>query len=193
MFIRNYEPRDEEGWLRCRVLSFLNTAYYDNVLQHKEKYHNRSIEIVAEKGGEIVGLLDLELEQSERQVCTLRNGLGAMMWHIAVHPDYQREGVGKQLLQYAESQLKGQGYEYLEAWTRDDDWVNHWYENQGFQKANSYYQAFISGEQRHEFIGSKHSEVTVLSAFAHYMGHDESVINKFERVYECNGYVKTLK
>ena len=28
--IRDYEPADEEAWLRCRVLAFLHTAYYDD-------------------------------------------------------------------------------------------------------------------------------------------------------------------
>ncbi|WP_228027753.1 hypothetical protein [Bacillus fonticola] len=26
MEIRNYEPKDEQSWLRCRVLSFIQTA-----------------------------------------------------------------------------------------------------------------------------------------------------------------------
>ena len=40
MIIRNYTDKDEQGWLRCRVLSFLNTAYFDNVLNKKEIYEN---------------------------------------------------------------------------------------------------------------------------------------------------------
>lgn len=47
MIIREYGPEDELGWVRCRVLSFLNTAYFDNVLKEKEKYINPAIELVA--------------------------------------------------------------------------------------------------------------------------------------------------
>lgn len=32
MLIRDYQNTDEQAWLRCRVLAFLNTAYYDTVL-----------------------------------------------------------------------------------------------------------------------------------------------------------------
>ncbi|WP_250130156.1 hypothetical protein [Jeotgalicoccus sp. WY2] len=39
MEIRNYEEKDEKGWVRCRVLSFLDTAYYDDV--HREKRNLR--------------------------------------------------------------------------------------------------------------------------------------------------------
>ena len=41
--IRPYQPSDEAQWLRCRVLAFLDTAYYDNVCREKEHYSNPSI------------------------------------------------------------------------------------------------------------------------------------------------------
>lgn len=66
MLIRDYQNEDEQGWLRCRVLAFLNTAYYDNVLNKKEVYENPSIELVAEMDGEIVGLIDVEYEKKRR-------------------------------------------------------------------------------------------------------------------------------
>ncbi|MBD2864879.1 hypothetical protein [Paenibacillus oceani] len=45
------------------MLSFLDTAYYDHVLREKETYDSYSIELVAEKHGMIVGLIDVELEK----------------------------------------------------------------------------------------------------------------------------------
>jgi hypothetical protein len=58
--VRPYEPADEVGWVRCRVLSFLDSAFCDAVEREKEHYENPSIELVADESGEIVGLLDLE-------------------------------------------------------------------------------------------------------------------------------------
>jgi hypothetical protein len=43
MLIREYHAHDEKGWLRCRMLSFLDTAYFDNVLREKESYDNSAI------------------------------------------------------------------------------------------------------------------------------------------------------
>lgn len=40
MNIRNYKEEEEQGWLRCRVLAFLHTAYSDNVLNIKEIYEH---------------------------------------------------------------------------------------------------------------------------------------------------------
>lgn len=101
MEIREYKLEDEAGWVRCRVLSFLDTAYYDNVLKEKEKYENPSIELVAIEKGQIVGLLDVEYEVKEKTVCSRGAGLGGMIWHIAVHPDFRRKGIATGLLKKA--------------------------------------------------------------------------------------------
>ena len=34
--VRSYEPADEIGWLRCRVLSSLDSAFHDDVLYEKQ-------------------------------------------------------------------------------------------------------------------------------------------------------------
>jgi hypothetical protein len=72
MFVRPYQTEDEIGWVRCRVLSFLDTAYYDNVLQVKETYNNPAIELIAIEGDQVVGLLDIEYEVEEGTVCSGR-------------------------------------------------------------------------------------------------------------------------
>ena len=48
---RPFEAGDEAGWVRCRVLAFLDTAYFDDVHPHKEWYEGRAIELVAEVDG----------------------------------------------------------------------------------------------------------------------------------------------
>ena len=56
--IREYKPEDERSWLECRVLSFLDSAYYDDVIQHKESYSNPVIDLVAECDDKIVGFIE---------------------------------------------------------------------------------------------------------------------------------------
>lgn len=104
--IRAYKKEDEIGWVRCRALSFLDTAYYDNVLRGKEKYENPAIELVAIHEEQVVGLIDIEYEIKERTVCSRGIGLGGMIWHIAVHPDFRRKRIGNQLLYEAENIAK---------------------------------------------------------------------------------------
>ncbi|WP_100488400.1 GNAT family N-acetyltransferase [Sporolactobacillus pectinivorans] len=192
--IREYCEKDEESWLRCRVLSFLHTAYYDNVLRRKEKYSHSSVELVAIESGQVVGLIDVEYEREPKTVCTLCSSLGGMIWNIAVHPDFQRRGIGAQLLLAAEQKLKERDIFELEAWTRDDPWVNDWYRKNGFKKISSYLHVFIEGEEVHDAVHSSIAGLKPLEAFAHYSGEDsEKIRKKFNRVHECRGYYKKLQ
>jgi len=52
------------------------------------------------------GLLDIEYELQPQTVCSRGEGLGGMIRHIAVHPDYQKMGVGHQLLQEGENEIE---------------------------------------------------------------------------------------
>lgn len=52
-----------------------------------------------------IGLLDIEYELKPQTVCSRGEGLGGMIGHIAVHPDYQKMGVGHQLLQEGENEI----------------------------------------------------------------------------------------
>ena len=191
MKVRDYTANDETGWVRCRVLSFLNTAYYDNVLTRKEKYDNPSIELVAEYGGEIVGLLDIEYEEQERTVCSKGTGLGGMIWHIAVHPDYYRSGIGTALLKEAESRAQKLQLNRLEAWTRDDEWVQHWYENSGFEQTDAYYHVYLEGKLLNEIMTTTIPHLQPISSFAQYTGENIEQFNESNaRVHTCVCYEK---
>ncbi|MFS0862557.1 GNAT family N-acetyltransferase [Fredinandcohnia sp. 179-A 10B2 NHS] len=193
MRIRDYQEKDENGWIRCRVLAFLNTAYHDNVLQKKEKYEYPAIELVAEIDNLIVGILDIEVEDNPGQVCSNSETRSGMIWHIAIHPDYQRSGIAASLLKEAEQRLHKQGVHRLEAWTRDDKWVNDWYEKHGFSKGKSYLHVYLEGKEHEEIVESKLPDLKPIYTFAHYTGDQQEEIKaKYQRVHECNMYEKHL-
>ncbi|MGI8415174.1 MAG: hypothetical protein ACR2P2_02990 [Nakamurella sp.] len=64
--IRRYRPGDHDGWVRCRVLSFLDTQYYDDVRPSRAALNDPSIALVAtdsREGAEtVVGILDIQIE-----------------------------------------------------------------------------------------------------------------------------------
>lgn len=194
MIIRAYKDSDEIGWIRCRVLSFLHTAYFDNVLNKKESYENPAIELVAELNGQIVGLIDVEYEKEEKTVCSRGEGLGGMIWHIAVHPDYYRQGIGEKLLHTAEKQAINIGLNRFEAWTRDDPWVRNWYEKMLFHKVHSYYHIYLEGKELKNKIQSNIPKLHLVNAFAHYVGDEmEQFKTSSQRIHECVCYEKYLK
>ena len=189
--IRPYVDADERGWVECRVLAFLDSAYYDAVEREKEHYERPSVELVAEVDGRIVGLIDVEYEEEPATVCEDRPGLGGMIWHIAVLRDFRRQGIASGLLAAAEDAVRPRGIERFEAWTRDDPWVQPWYESQGFVQIRSYLHVYVEHRKSEMdgVIGSQLPGLKPLKVFAQYTGDERDDIRaRFERVHDCVCY-----
>jgi ribosomal protein S18 acetylase RimI-like enzyme len=184
--VRPYRPEDEEGWLRCRVLSFLRSAYFDDVRREKERYERPAIEVVAEEGGAIVGLIDVECEEVAGTVCSDRAGLGGMIWHLAVHPEHQRRGIATALLREAERLAAERGLVRLEAWTRDDDHAQGWYESRGFERIDSYLHVYVELSEGLRDLFPIADGLRPVKLFAHYTGEGrDDVKRRFQRVHDC--------
>lgn len=160
MIIREYREIDELSWIRCRVLSFLSTSYFDDVMQNKERYKNPAIELVAEFNGKIIGILDIEYERIKSEVCYLKGDLGATIWNLAVLPEYQQHGIALKMLDYAKAQLINLGIKRIEVWTQDDEIANTWYQGQGFSQKFAYLNAFIKGNQVEKYINTESCKET---------------------------------
>jgi ribosomal protein S18 acetylase RimI-like enzyme len=184
--VRPYRDSDEQGWLRCRVLSFLGSAYYDDVRREKEHYERPAIELVAEEAGEVVGLIDVECEEEPGTVCSERPGLGGMIWHLAVHPDRQRLGVATALLREAARLGADRGLVRFEAWTRDDAHVQAWYDGHGFVQVDSYLHVYVELADGLRELFPIADGLRPVLLFAHYTGDNrDEVKRRFARVHEC--------
>jgi ribosomal protein S18 acetylase RimI-like enzyme len=190
--IRPYRDADEQGWLRCSVLSFLETAYFDTVHRHKPRYDHPTIELVAAMDGIIVGAIDVECEESPGTVCTVcadeeHRGLGGMIWHLSVHPNFQRRGIGGRLLQEARGIAMERGVTCFEAWTRDDAGTLRWYESHRFEWVKSYLHVYLEGrEEVEQALQSSLPGLKPVHVFAHYTGTDgDSIRARFDRVHDC--------
>ena len=189
LIIRSYNSSDEEGWLKCRLVSFYSSAYYDDVYTKKPVFNNSSLELVAELNGKIIGILDLENDSEDGIICYCKSGVGAMIWTIAVLPDCRRYGIASKLVLKAKEWSKVNDVNFIEAWTRDDKWVLDWYESLDFEKFHSYWHIYFKGDNAKSFFGSNDKDISPQSVFAHSNKNPKTLDqNKIDRFYTCFGY-----
>ncbi len=77
--MRTYDPADEPSWLRCRVLGFLDTAYFDDVWPVKPP--SAGLDLVAATAGTVAGILTATVNREAATIDT-----------VVVHPDFRRQG-----------------------------------------------------------------------------------------------------
>lgn len=174
--IRNYQPADEKSWLRCRVLSFLDTNYYDDVWTSRPA--DSQIQLVAVNGHEVVGIIDVSLQGELATIDT-----------ICVHPDHRREGVGTALLGAALRQLPD-SITTLDAWTREDPDTLAWYRSRGFTESDHYLHVYKSWQEPAGEGWSSPAPLSLpLTAYCQSsMEHEAQVRSTFERVYVCRRF-----
>ncbi|MFC1438946.1 GNAT family N-acetyltransferase [Streptacidiphilus sp. N1-10] len=126
--IREYTPADEASWLRCRVLAFLDTAFYDAVVPSKPAIEAPGLELVAvDATGSVVAIMDTGIDGDVATIDT-----------VAVHPDHRRRGLGRDLLHRTRDWGGSIGATTLDAWTRDDADTLAWYRSMGFAESDHY-------------------------------------------------------
>ena len=189
LIIRPYNSSDEENWLKCRLVSFHDSAYYDDVYTKKPTFDNPSLELVAEINGQIIGILDLEKDNKDGSICYCNSGSGAMVWTISVLPDYRRFRIASQLILKAVDWARSKDIDFIEAWTRDDKWVLDWYESVGFSRFHSYWHIYFKGDNAKALFESNDKDISPQSVFAH-SNKDPKTLdqNKIDRFYKCSGY-----
>ena len=191
--IRAFLPADETGWVRCRALAFLDAAYFDDVHPQKKHYDGRAIELVAEPNGQVVGLIDIECEEAPGEICSAPadpacDGWAGLIWHLAVHPDYWRRGIGGALLAEAATQARAWQIRRFEAWTRDDPFVIDWYQAQGFQRVQYYWHLYLASREELAAMQTQVPGLRPVSVFAHYLGDDGAVIGRFARAHRYSRF-----
>jgi ribosomal protein S18 acetylase RimI-like enzyme len=177
--VRDYTPTDETPWLRCRVLAFLDTTYYDDVATAKPQ-REAGLELVAVDGDELIGLVDASVTGSEATIET-----------IAVHPDHRRMGVAQGLLDEICGRLQARGATQVDAWTRDDEGTLAWYRSQGFEQQMRYLHVYASDPDEAGRAFGLRPDLMPRTGFFHaWTDHEDALRNEFDRVYSCRQFVK---
>ena len=183
MHIRDYTPADEESWLRCRLLSFLHTNYYDDVVPARPTFTEPSIQLVAVNADLVVGVMDVTIEDTLATIDT-----------VAVHPDHARQGTATALLTEALDRLSAHGADTLDAWTREDAAANAWYRANQFTEETRYIHVHTRGkEETAQAVRGTTGGQVPLSAFVHAPIDQEAALRAhYKRVYICRRYVRPV-
>jgi len=183
--------------VRCRVLSFLDSAYFDDVAQEKTSYTNPAIELVAEDAaGSLVGFIDVECEETPGAVCSARPGRAGMIWNLGVHPDHQRRGLASELLRQAAGLARERGIARLEAWTRDDPKELAWYEAKGFKLIDTYLHVYLDYDEAGRVLKSDLPGLRPVKVFSHFSSDPArfaEIRQRFKRVHDCNLFELDLR
>jgi ribosomal protein S18 acetylase RimI-like enzyme len=182
--IRDYERADERSWLQCRVLSFLGTAYFDDVVTAKRS-PARGAELVAVNSSAVVGVLDLSVDGTLATIDT-----------IGVHPDYQRRGIGTRLFDLACLRAARLGASAIDAWTRDDEGTLRSYRARGMSESSHYlhvYADYYASAQEPAAAVQARPGMEPVKIFLHAgINHEAEMRAKFQRVHVCRRFAKPL-
>jgi ribosomal protein S18 acetylase RimI-like enzyme len=208
--IRDYRDQDEASWLRCRVLAFLSSAYYDDVKSERTRFDGEAIRLVAVHAkpagmttpgaDEVVGIIDVELfsaaEGGPAEPSQQAGGSAepsATIDTIAVHPDHARAGIAGALLEEALERLRGTGTTTLDAWTREDEAANDWYRKHHFAEQFAYLHVHKAWDDPDEGFTSPEGLSAPVTAFLHGRLEDEEALRRqFRRAYRCRQYLRRI-
>ena len=183
--VRPFASTDEPSWLRCRVLGFLDTAYFDDVWPAKPP--GNGPDLVAVTGdGTVAGILSTTVRDDAATIET-----------VVVHPDHRRRGVGTALLDDALARLCGRGITELDAWTRDDEDTLAWYRAMGFTENSHYLHIYAdryAGEAEPDQAGvTARSGLRPMVTFLHGRMPDEQWARAtFKRVHVCRRFSRIV-
>ncbi|WP_205629353.1 GNAT family N-acetyltransferase [Jiangella muralis] len=182
MHVRPYDDADAPNWLRCRLLSFFTTQYYDDVVTRRPRYDEPSIQLVAADCAEIVGILDVSIGAGAATIET-----------VAVLPEHSRAGIATRLLHAALPELEQRELPTLDAWTREDPAANAWYRRNGFREEHRYLHVYQDWDER-DAESTAHGDLgTPVRVFAHAPIEREAQLRaRFRRVHVCRQYVLSL-
>ena len=80
--IIKYTNEYHDEWVKCRLLSFLDTSYFNDVQRKKED--SPMLSLIAVVNEEVIGFIDVEYENEAGDVCYLKGNQGGVVWHLGV-------------------------------------------------------------------------------------------------------------
>ncbi|MHA1974434.1 MAG: GNAT family N-acetyltransferase [Candidatus Hodarchaeales archaeon] len=118
--IRPYRASDEEDWLECYFQAYTQSLYLDSLEEKRPRYETSSLELVYEQNNRLLGIIDVEIEDTPGQLCLDPERLSALVTILGVLPQVRRQGIATKLLKAVETLVQNDlEISRLEVWLRE--------------------------------------------------------------------------
>lgn len=145
VIIRRYSPPDENNWIKCQQQTYLESIYFDVLNKVKPRYENPAIELIGLENDNIVGILDIEIEQELGQFCFDETERSGMISAIGVLLPYRRKGIGTKLIEKGiELIQENHDVHRIEIWVRDEPRIISWLTKIQFQQIHRFYEVMLT-------------------------------------------------
>ncbi|MHA1214822.1 MAG: GNAT family N-acetyltransferase [Candidatus Hodarchaeales archaeon] len=141
--IRAYEPNDEKNWIDCYLKSYSNSIYLNLLEETRPKYETKSLELVFEIKNRIIGIIDVEIEDTPGQLCLDLKQKSALINILGVSPEYRRQKIGTRLVNEAEKMSQEKyGINRFEVWVRESFDIISLFERLGYRQIEEFYEVY---------------------------------------------------
>lgn len=140
--LRTYREEDEDQWLRVWGQVAVGSQAWVLLHHSKPHYENQALELVAEVNGEIVGFMDVEIEDKPGQLGYLDDSRCGFVWEFGVLPEYRGRGIARRMVEYAQEWLEQRGIRRMEFWSADKN-AQSFYQRFGMNEMERHWQYFI--------------------------------------------------
>lgn len=117
--IREYRDEDRDEWMRVHAIILSISHAWNYSIQERPLYAGHvSTKLVAVVEGKIIGLTDVQYENSVGEFCFLKDSAGGYVLEFGRLPEYTGLSIGKRLIEATVEDAKAKGFHRLEYWSR---------------------------------------------------------------------------
>ncbi|WP_455139393.1 GNAT family N-acetyltransferase [Candidatus Hodarchaeum mangrovi] len=175
VIIREYSELDEHNWIKCYLHSYSSSIYLNTMEETKPRYETPSIQLIAEKNQNIIGILDIIFEEVPGQLGSDLEQRSGIITVLGVLPSHRRTGIGMHLLKKAELILNNIHKVYrCEVWSREDVILDNFWSKLKFLCIDHYYEVYYSDDFFERFNINFPFEITPQTFIASVNSHSFS-------------------
>jgi ribosomal protein S18 acetylase RimI-like enzyme len=120
MEIREYRSEDLQEWMRVHAIIMSISHAWNYSIQERPTYEGYDYTtLVAVEDGHIVGLTDVQYDNSPGEFCFLKDSRGGYVLEFGRLPEYAGRNLGKRLIDATVEDALKKGLHRLEYWSQD--------------------------------------------------------------------------